>query len=259
MGVGHASADRTGQRPRRNYPAIWRSDWAPRSLRCAAGASVIPSWALLAFEPNRVAAGADVSRRPRSIAWWRQPGAPGPKRLPGGWPRRWGLVPQPFTESGRNTVCSRIGWNISSSAPTPSLRPGWRTLSAFNLDPAERALVLCVDEKSQIQALNRTAPLLQLRPGIPAQMSHDNRCNGTSVCSPRWRWPAAKFTGAAIGNIVIRSLLPFSTIALRYRRRELHLICDNYGTHKHPAAALWLFRHPNFHLHFTPTASPGWI
>jgi hypothetical protein len=78
------------------------------------------------------------------------------------------------------------------------------------LDPPERALVLCVDEKSQIQALNRTAPLLPLRPGIPAQMTHDYQRNGTTSLFAAVEGPPAKFMDAATGNTAIGNLSPFS-------------------------------------------------
>jgi transposase len=127
------------------------------------------------------------------------------------------------------------------------------------LDPPERALVLCVDEKSQIQALNRTAPLLPLRPGIPAQMTHDYQRNGTTSLFAALEVASGKVHGRCYRRHRHQEFITFlNSLARRYRRRELHLICDNYGTHKHPAVAQWLSRHPNFHLHFTPT-SASWL
>jgi transposase len=127
------------------------------------------------------------------------------------------------------------------------------------LDPPERALVLCVDEKSQIQALNRTAPLLPLRPGIPAQMTHDYQRNGTTSLFAALEVASGKVHGRCYRQHRHQEFVTFlNSLARRYRRRELHLICDNYGTHKHPAVAQWLSQHPNFHLHFTPT-SASWL
>jgi transposase len=127
------------------------------------------------------------------------------------------------------------------------------------LDPPERALVLCVDEKSQIQALNRTAPLLPLRPGIPAQMTHDYERNGTTSLFAALEVASGKVHGLCYRQHRHVEFLAFlRSLARRYPRRDLHLICDNYGTHKHPAVRQWLAAHPRFHLHFTPTSS-SWL
>jgi len=127
------------------------------------------------------------------------------------------------------------------------------------LDPPERALVLCVDEKSQIQALNRTAPLLPLRPGIPAQMSHDYKRHGTTSLFAALEVASGKVHGRCYRRHRHQEFLAFlSSLARRYPGREIHLICDNYGTHNHPAVQQWLAAHPRFHIHFTPT-SASWL
>ena len=127
------------------------------------------------------------------------------------------------------------------------------------VDPPERALVLCVDEKSQIQALNRTAPLLPLRPGIPAQMTHDYQRNGTTSLFAALEVASGQVHGRCYRQHRHQEFIAFlKSIARRYPRREIHLICDNYGTHKHPAVRQWLTEHPRFHLHFTPT-SASWL
>jgi len=119
--------------------------------------------------------------------------------------------------------------------------------------------VLCVDEKSQIQALNRTAPLLPLRPGIPAQMTHDYQRNGTTSLFAALEVSSGKVHGRCYRQHRHQEFIAFlKSLARRYPRRELHLICDNYGTHKHPAVRQWLAEHPRFHLHFTPT-SASWL
>ena len=98
--------------------------------------------------------------------------------------------------------------------------------------------MLCVDEKSHIQALNRTAPLLPLRPGIPAQMSHDNRRNGTISLLAAVEVASGKVHGRCYRQHRHQEFIAFlNSLARHYRRRELHLICDNYGTYKHPAVA----------------------
>ena len=128
------------------------------------------------------------------------------------------------------------------------------------LNPPEHAIVLCVDEKSQIQALDRTQPGLPLKKGRCGTMTHDYKRNGTatlfaalntldgtviSMCDDRHRhqeW--LKFLR------VINDVTP--------RGREIHLIADNYATHKHPKVQRWLVRHPRFHVYFTPTSS-SWL
>ena len=130
---------------------------------------------------------------------------------------------------------------------------------ALYLDPPERALVLCVDEKSQIQARNRTAPLLPLRPGIPAQMTHDCKRHGTTSLFAALEVATGKVHGRCYRRHRHQEFLEFlNSLARRYPGREMHLICDNYGTHDHPSVRQWLVAHPRFHLHFTPT-SASWL
>ena len=113
------------------------------------------------------------------------------------------------------------------------------------LDPPERALVLCVDEKSQIQALNRTAPLLPLRPGIPAQMTHDYQRHGTTSLFAALEVASGKVHGRCYRRHRHQEFIAFlNSLTRRYPRREIHLICDNYGTHNHPAVRQWLTAHP---------------
>ena len=128
------------------------------------------------------------------------------------------------------------------------------------LNPPDKALVLCVDEKSQIQALDRTQPLLPLRPGIPARQTHDYKRNGTTTLFAA----LSMLDGRVIGDCMPRHR---HQEFIRFLKRidaetpqelGLHLIVDNYGTHKHPRVAAWIQRHPRFHLHFTPT-SCSWL
>jgi len=132
-------------------------------------------------------------------------------------------------------------------------------IAGLYLDPPERALVLCVDEKSQIQALDRTAPILPLRPGIPVQMTHDYVRHGTTSLFAALEVASGKVHGRCYRQHRHAEFIDFlKSLAHRYRRPEIHLICDNYGTHKHPAVKQWLADHPRFHLHFTPT-SASWL
>jgi transposase len=128
------------------------------------------------------------------------------------------------------------------------------------LNPPDRAVVLCVDEKSQIQALDRTQPLLPLRPGVPARQTHDYKRNGTTTLFAA----LSMLDGKVIGDCMPKHR---HQEFIRFLRRidaeispdlQLHLIVDNYGTHKHPRVESWLSRHPRFHLHFTPTSS-SWL
>jgi transposase len=131
---------------------------------------------------------------------------------------------------------------------------------ALYLNPPDKAIVLCVDEKSQIQALDRTRPLLPLRPGLPARQTHDYKRNGTTTLFAA----LSMLDGKVIGDCMPRHR---HQEFIRFLKRidaetphdlALHLIVDNYGTHKHPRVQSWLKRHPRFHLHFIPTSS-SWL
>ncbi|MGB5218774.1 MAG: IS630 family transposase [Smithella sp.] len=128
------------------------------------------------------------------------------------------------------------------------------------LNPPEKALVLYVGEKSQIQALERTQPLIPLRSGIPARQTHDYKRNGTTTLFAA----LSMLDGKVIGDCMprhrhqefIRFLKKIDTQTPT--DQDLHLIVDNYATHKHPRVKAWFKRHPRFHLHFTPTSS-SWL
>jgi transposase len=127
------------------------------------------------------------------------------------------------------------------------------------LDPPERALVLCLDEKAQIQALNRTQPTLPMWPGLPARMTHDYTRHGTTSLFAALEVASGKVHGRCYRRHRHAEFIVFlESLAKRYPKLELHLICDNYGTHKHPAVKQWLAAHPRFRLHFTPT-SASWL
>jgi transposase len=128
------------------------------------------------------------------------------------------------------------------------------------LNPPENAIVLCMDEKSQIQALDRTQPSLPLKPGRAGTMTHDYKRNGTTTLFAA----LAVLTGMVIGQCLPRHRHQEFLTFLRTIDREvpkgleIHLILDNYATHKHENVQKWLAKHPRFHLHFTPTAS-SWL
>ena len=148
-------------------------------------------------------------------------------------------------------------WKLSTD---PLFVDKVRDVVGLYMSPPENALVLAVDEKSQMQAIDRTAPILPVMPTTPARMTHDYVRHGTT----------SLFAAFDIGS--------GSVIAQHYRRHrhqeflrflklidtavpkdlDLHLVLDNYATHKTPKVKEWLIRHPRFHLHFTPTSS-SWL
>lgn len=135
-----------------------------------------------------------------------------------------------------------------------------RDIVGLYLDPPDRALVLCVDEKSQIQALDRTQPLLPMRPGQVERRSHDYVRHGTTSLFAALNVATGKVIGECYRrhrSVEFRRFLETIDSSVP-AELDVHLILDNYGTHKTPAIRRWLVRHPRFHLHFTPT-SASWL
>jgi transposase len=148
-------------------------------------------------------------------------------------------------------------WKLSRD---PQFVDKVRDVVGLYLDPPERAVVLCVDEKSQIQALERTAPILPLLPGTPQRATHDYRRFGTSSL-----YAALDLaSGKVIGSLHARHrAIEFKKFLIRLEREvpaelEVHLVLDNASTHKTAAIRRWLVAHPRFVLHFTPT-SASWL
>ena len=122
------------------------------------------------------------------------------------------------------------------------------------MNPPEHAVVLCLDEKSQIQALDRAAPILPLREGMPEKRSHDYVRHGTSTLFAALDIATGKVTGACKPRHRNTEFLAFlKQLARAYPDTELHLVMDNYATHKHANVKAWLAKNPRIHLHFTPT------
>ena len=128
------------------------------------------------------------------------------------------------------------------------------------LNPPEKAIVLCMDEKSQIQALDRTQPSLPMKKGRAGTMTHDFKRNGTTTLFAA----LDVLTGSIIGECLPRHR---NQEFLKFLRKidsqvpedlEIHMILDNYSTHKHANIKAWLAKHPRFHFHFTPTSS-SWL
>jgi transposase len=128
------------------------------------------------------------------------------------------------------------------------------------LDPPERALVFCVDEKSQIQALNRSQPVLPMMPGVPERQTCDYIRHGTTTLFAALEVATGKVIGSLHRRHRTQEFKAFLTTLDKEVPADLdvHLICDNYATHKTPVIKKWLLAHPRFHLHFTPTGS-SWL
>jgi transposase len=135
-----------------------------------------------------------------------------------------------------------------------------RDIVGLYLNPPEHALVLCVDEKSQIQALDRTRPILPLRPGVPARQTHDYIRNGTTSLFAALDVATGKVIASFHRRQRHQEFLRFleRIDAAVPESLDIHLVMDNYGTHKMPKVKRWFVRRPRYHLHFTPT-SASWL
>ncbi|HEX5994485.1 MAG TPA: IS630 family transposase [Jiangellales bacterium] len=128
------------------------------------------------------------------------------------------------------------------------------------LNPPDKAVVLCFDEKSQIQALDRTQPSLPLKKGRAGTMTHDYKRHGTATLFAALDVLTGTIIGKCFGRHRHDEFLRFLRLVDTQvpRRLQIHMILDNYGTHNHPDVKAWLDKHPRFHLHFTPTSS-SWL
>jgi transposase len=142
----------------------------------------------------------------------------------------------------------------------PAFSEKLEAIVGLYLNPPEHAIVLCVDEKSQVQALDRTQPGLPMKPGRAGTMTHDYKRHGTTTLFAAMEVASGKVISLCQQRhrhqewIKFLRLIDEATPA----SKELHLICDNYATHKHAKVKRWLKRHPRFHIHFTPTSS-SWL
>jgi transposase len=136
-----------------------------------------------------------------------------------------------------------------------------RDIVGLYLNPPEHAIVLCVDEKSQVQALDRTQPILPLRPGLPEQRTSDYERHGTTSLFAALDIATGKVIGECHRRHRHQDFLKFMEAVdstLPADAGEIHLVLDNYGTHKTPKVVRWFARHPRYQLHFTPT-SGSWV
>jgi transposase len=187
--------------------------------------------------------------------------------------------PKNATHWSTNSLAREMGVSqsmVSRVWRANGLKPHlWRTFKVSNdrqfvdklvdvvglyLNPPEHALVLCADEKSQIQALDRTQPGLPLKKGRCGTMTHDYKRNGTTTLFAALELAEGKLIGTCMSRHRHQEWIKFLKLidAQTPADLDLHLIVDNYATHKHPRVKAWLKRHPRFHQHFTPTAS-SWL
>ena len=148
-------------------------------------------------------------------------------------------------------------WKLSTD---PQFIDKVRDVVGVYMVPPENGLVLCVDAKSQIQALDRTAPCLPMLPATPARMTHDFVRNGTTSLFAAFDLASGSVIAQPYRRHRHQEFLRFLKLidAAVPKDLELHLVLDNYATHKTPAIHQWLLKHPRFHLHFTPTGS-SWL
>ena len=141
----------------------------------------------------------------------------------------------------------------------PELDAKVRDVVGLYLNPPDKAVVVCIDEKSQIQALDRTAPILPIRPGLPEKATHDYVRHGTTTLFAALEVATGKVTDACHPRHTHAEFLAFlKQVAKAHPRVPLHVVADNYATHKHPAVQAWLAKHPRVRMHFTPT-SGSWL
>lgn len=149
------------------------------------------------------------------------------------------------------------GFKVSND---PLFAEKLRDVIGLYLDPPEKAIVFSVDEKSQIQALDRTQPGLPIKPGKAGTMTHDYKRHGTTTLFAALNVHEGTVIGECLPNHRNDEFLKFlkKLDTQTDKTLDVHLIVDNYATHKHPNVKDWLAKHPRFHLHFTPT-SASWV
>jgi transposase len=160
--------------------------------------------------------------------------------------RRWGIQPHRLETFKFST--------------DPELEAKIRDVVGLYLDPPANAVVVSVGEKSQVQALDRSQPMLPLRPGLPARQTYDYKRNGTTTLFAALEVATGKITAdACYPRHRHQEFLRFlKKVAAAHPGIDLHVVCDNYAAHKHPAVKAWLKDNPRVTLHFTPTGC-SWL
>ncbi|HVM54426.1 MAG TPA: IS630 family transposase [Acidimicrobiales bacterium] len=145
-------------------------------------------------------------------------------------------------------------------SPDPQFIDKVRDIVGLYLNPPDAAVVLCVDEKTQVQALDRTAPVLPLMPGVPQRRTHDYKRNGTTNLFAALDVASGKVIHSLTNRHRAQEFIRFLKVidASVPEHLDVHVVLDNSSTHKTPAVQRWLLRHPRFTLHFTPTYS-SWM
>ena len=141
----------------------------------------------------------------------------------------------------------------------PELDAKVRDVVGLYLAPPAKAVVVCIDEKTQVQALDRTAPILPIRPGLPEKATHDYVRHGTTSLFAALEVATGRVTDKCYDRHTNAEFLDFlKLVAKTYPRVQLHVVADNYATHKHPNVEAWLAKNPRVTMHFTPT-SGSWL
>jgi hypothetical protein len=141
----------------------------------------------------------------------------------------------------------------------PQLEAKLTDIVGLYLHPPENAVVVCIDEKSQIQALDRTQPILPLRPGLPERATHDYIRHGITTLFAALDVATGQIVDACYPRHRHQEFLRFlKKVAAAWPGQQLHVVCDNYATHNHPEVRAWLAKTPRVTLHFTPT-SCSWL
>lgn len=166
------------------------------------------------------------------------------------------MVHRVWKDSGLKPHLSRT-FKLSND---PNFVEKLRDVVGLYLNPPEHALVLCADEKSQVQALDRTQPGLPMKRGRAGTMTHDYKRNGTTTLFAAIELVAGKLIGTCMYRHRHQEWIRFLRLidAQTPPDLDLHVIADNYAAHKHPKVKSWLKRHPRFHMHFIPTSS-SWL
>jgi transposase len=150
----------------------------------------------------------------------------------------------------------REGFKFSTD---PKLEAKLTDVVGLYLHPPENAVVVCVDEKSQIQALDRTQPVLPLRPGLPERATHDYIRHGVTTLFAALEVATGQVVDACYPRHRHQEFLRFlKKVAAAWPGQDLHVVCDNYATHNHPEVKAWLAANPRVTLHFTPTGC-SWL
>jgi len=150
----------------------------------------------------------------------------------------------------------REGFKFSTD---PKLEDKLTDVVGLYLHPPENAVVVCVDEKSQIQALDRTQPVLPLRPGLPERATHDYIRHGVTTLFAALEVATGQVVDACYPRHRHQEFLRFlKKVAAAWPGQDLHVVCDNYATHNHPEVKAWLAANPRVTLHFTPTGC-SWL